>query len=64
MIRYLTGVKRGIAYFISHNYARIKFDTYNSLPLEKTLTFHNDIILNKLVFNKNQNHYYCKIFLK
>ena len=30
-IRYLTGVENGIAYVISHNYEKIKFDSYNSL---------------------------------
>ena len=35
-IRYLTGVKSGITYAISHNYAKIKVDSYNSLPLGKT----------------------------
>ena len=29
------GVKSGITYVISHNYARIKVDLYDSLPLEK-----------------------------
>ena len=38
--------------FFSRNYARIKIDSYDSLPLEKTLTFHNVIILIKLVFIK------------
>ena len=33
-------------------YARIKFDSYDSLPLERPLTLHNVIILIKLVFNK------------
>ena len=28
-------VKSGITYIISHNYAKIKVDSYNSLPLEK-----------------------------
>ena len=31
-----------------------KFDSYDSLSLEKRLTFHNAIILIKLVFIKNQ----------
>ena len=47
-----------------NNYAKIKIDSYDSLPLEKTLTLHNVIILIKSVFNKNQNHYYYKIFLE
>ena len=36
-IRYLIGVKSGITYVFSHNYARIKVDSYDSLPLEKTI---------------------------
>ena len=35
--RYLVGVKvvKSITYIISHSYAKIKVDSYNSLPLEK-----------------------------
>ena len=36
-IRYLIIEKSGIKFVISHNYARIKVDSYDSLPLEKTL---------------------------
>ena len=36
-IRYLIIKKSGIKYVISHNNARIKVDSYDSLPLEKTL---------------------------
>ena len=41
--------KNSITYIISQNYARIKVDSYNSLPLEKTLTFYNTIMLIKSV---------------
>ena len=44
-IRCLIGLKSGITYVIYHNYAKIKVDSCNSLPLEKTMTFHNVIIL-------------------
>ena len=44
---------------ISHNYAKIKVDSYNSLALEKSMTFHNVIILIKSVRNKDKNNYYC-----
>ena len=37
-IRYLINQKNGITYAISHNFARIEIDSYDSLPLEKTLT--------------------------
>ena len=44
-INYLINEKSGITYSINHNFARIRIDSYNSLPIEKTLTFHNVIIL-------------------
>ena len=46
-IRFLIGVKSSITYVISHNYAKIKNGLYDFLPLEKTLTLHNVIILLK-----------------
>ena len=48
--------KSGTTYSINHNFARIKIDSYNSLPIKKTLTFHNVIILIKSVVNKNKNN--------
>ena len=42
-IRYLIGVKSGITYIFFQNYARIKVHSFDSLPLEDTLTFHSDI---------------------
>ena len=57
--------KSSITDIISHNYWRIKIDSYGrSLPLEKTLSLHNVIILIKSVFNKDQNLYYYIIFPK
>ena len=50
--------KGGITYIINHNFARIRIDSYNYLPIEKILTFHNIIILISLVVNENKN-YYC-----
>ena len=35
----------GIIYIISHNYATIKVDSYDHLPLEKIMTIRNVIIL-------------------
>ena len=50
--RYLTGVASGNTYVISHSYAKIKVDLCDSLPLEKTLTFHDVIILfNQFLIN-------------
>ena len=56
-------VNSGITYIISHNYAKIKVGSYNSLPLEKAMTFHDVIILIKLIFNKDKDKYYYNIFL-
>ena len=63
-IRYLASQVSSITYVISHNYARIKINSYDSLSLEKTLTLKIVAILIKSVFNKDQNHYYYNIFLK
>ena len=40
-IRYIISQKSGITDSINHNFARIIIDSYNSLPIEKILTFHN-----------------------
>ena len=45
-IRYLISQHNGITYVYSHNYSRLKIDSYDFLPLEKTLTLHNVVILN------------------
>ena len=63
-INHLISEKGGITYSINHNFARIRIDSYNFLPMEKTLTFHNVIILIKPVVNKNENNYHCNIFLE
>ena len=39
---------------ISHNYVKIKVDSYDSLSLEKVMTFHDVIILINSVFNKEK----------
>ena len=62
-INYLISEKGGITYNITHTFPRIIIYSYNSLLIEKTLTFHNVIILIKSVVNKNENSYYHKIFL-
>ena len=48
----------------SHNYAKIKVDSYDSLPLEKAITFHNSLILIKSGFTKDKNNYYYYIILE
>ena len=56
--------KSGITDSINHNFGRIRIDSYNSLPIEKTLTFHNIVILIKSVVNKYKNEYYFHILLE
>ena len=51
-------MKSSITYVFSHYYAKIKVGSYDSLPIEKTLTLDNVKILIKSVLNKDQNHYY------
>ena len=63
-IRYLIGVKSGITSVISYNYAKIKVDLHDSIPLKGTITFHNVIIFIMVVFNKDKNNYYYNIFLE
>ena len=63
-IKYLTSQKSCITYAFSHHYTKIKVDSYDSLPIEKTLTLHNFIMHIKSVLNKDQNHYYYNIFLE
>ena len=55
--KYLISKKSVIADNISYNFGRIRIDSYNSLPIEKILTFHNVIVLIKSVVNKNGNNY-------
>ena len=60
-ISFFINLKTGVAN------ARIKTDSYDSLPLEKTLNLHNiiiTVILVKLVFTKDQNNNYYNIFFK
>ena len=48
-INYLISEKGGITYSTNHNFARIRIDSYNSLPIENTLNFYNVIILSQLL---------------
>ena len=64
-IRYFRGQYHGITCVLFHNYARIKIDSYESFPLDKTLTLHNVIIFIKSVFNKDRiiiKITYCNIY--
>ena len=60
-IKYLINVKSSITYIIPNNNAKIKVDSNDSLPLERTMTFHDVIILIKSVFNKDKTNYYYDI---
>ena len=44
-IRYLISHKSGITYSIDHNFARILINSYNVLPIEKTLTFLSQFLI-------------------
>ena len=63
-VKYLISGKSGITDSINLNFGKIRIDSYNSLPIEKILTFHIVIILIKSVVNKNKNNYYYNIFLE
>ena len=63
-IRYLIRQKSVITYIFPHYTAKVKVDSYDSLPIEKTLTLHNVIILIKSVINKDKNPNYYKFFLQ
>ena len=39
-----------------NNYAKIKVDSYDLLTLEKTMTFHNAVMLIESVFNKDKSN--------
>ena len=63
-IKYLISEKSGITDSTNHNFGKSRIDSYNFLPIEKILTFHNVIILTKSVAIKNKNEYYYNIFLE
>ena len=63
-IKYHISEKSGAADNNNYNFVRIRIDSYNFLPIEKALTFHNVIILIKSVVIENKNHYYYNIFLE
>ena len=63
-IRYLISLKNSITYIFSHYFPKIKVDSYDPLPTEKTLTLDNVIILIKSVLIKDKIHYYYKLFLE
>ena len=50
------GLKSGIKYVISRNYAKMKIDSDEELPTEETLTLYNVAMLINSAFNEHQNH--------
>ena len=56
-IKYLISEKSGITDTTNHNFERIRTESYNSLPVEKILTFYV-LTLTKSVVNRNKNEYY------
>ena len=63
-IGYLISGKIGITDSIIDSFSRTRIDSYSSFPIEKTLTFHNVIILIKSVVNKNENKYHYNVFFE
>ena len=63
-VRYIISAKSGISYIISHNYTKAKVDSYDFLPLEKAITFHDVVVLTKSVFDNDKNNCYYNILLK
>ena len=63
-IKYIISEKGGSTDSTNHNFGKIRIDSYNSLPIQNILTFHNVILLIKSVVNKNKNKYYYNIFLE
>ena len=57
----LVGVRSGITYVISHNYAKIKIDSYVFLILEKTLTL---VTVLTLSLDKDELHDIYKMNFK
>ena len=50
--------------FFSHYFTKIKVDSYDSLPIGKTLTLHNVTKHIKSILKKDQNHYFYNMFLE
>ena len=63
-IRSFICVKSGITYIMYHDFAKTKVDSFDSLPLEKTMTFCDLIILIKSDWNKDESNYYYNILLE
>ena len=51
-MRYIISLKSDITYIFSHNFAKIKIDSFDSLPMEKIFTSHNVMTHINSVLNK------------
>ena len=63
-MKYIISEKSDITFSISHNFAKMKVDSNDPFLLEKTMTFHDVIMLIKSVFNTDKNSYFYNIFLE
>ena len=54
-IKYIISEKSGTTYIIGHKCAKIKVDSYDSLPLENAMNVHDVSVLIKSVFNKHKS---------
>ena len=50
--------------FFLHYFAKLRVNSYDSLPIEKNGILHNVIIFIKSVLNKDKIHYHYQIFLE
>ena len=61
---YLIMLKSNISDVYSHKYTKIKINSDNDLPLEKTINMQNVAIVIKSIFNKNHNYFYLEMLLE
>ena len=55
---------KNILNIYSQKYTKINNNSDDNLPLEKTATIHNVVILIMFVFNEKHNHCYYKVLLE
>ena len=63
-IRYLVSLKSNTTHIYFHYFAKIKVDSFDYLPIKKTMTLRDVMIFIKSVLNKDKNDYYYEIFLE
>ena len=62
-MRYFIRLKSNISSVYSHN-TKTKIDLDDDLPLAKTITMHNIVLLIKSAFNEYYNQYHYQVFLE